>query len=206
MSQRAKPGSRRIIQYLSAAVMRVGGIEAKCPGSLTIDDKLEISRLFDWQNPLCSFEDPSNIDTGRPIQGRETGSITDETADATMQPAPQDNQLMSSTALSASSRNFDLNGEDRTASTKQNSPLLRQLRRFHHVINSAKVFGTHKHRKPQGFDRRQFLRVPPIRLPGRLRFHGDCETRAVRSIRCRGPSPRHSDQATCDLSVGYDTR
>jgi hypothetical protein len=42
-----------------------------------------------------------------------------------MHPPPQDNQLMSK--LSASSRNFDLNGEARTARTKQNSPIIRQL-------------------------------------------------------------------------------
>jgi len=44
--------------------------------------------------------------------------------DVTMQPAPQDNQLMSKHRFSASSRNFDLNGEARTARTKQNSPII----------------------------------------------------------------------------------
>jgi hypothetical protein len=44
--------------------------------------------------------------------------------DATMQPTPQDNQLMSKHAFSASSRNFDLNGEVRTAGTKQSSPII----------------------------------------------------------------------------------
>jgi hypothetical protein len=44
--------------------------------------------------------------------------------DATMQPTAQDDQLMSSTAFSASSRNFDLNGEARTARAKQNSPII----------------------------------------------------------------------------------
>jgi hypothetical protein len=44
--------------------------------------------------------------------------------DATMQPPPQDNQLRRSTAFSASSRNFDLNGEHRTATAKQSSPII----------------------------------------------------------------------------------
>jgi hypothetical protein len=44
--------------------------------------------------------------------------------DATMQPTPHDNQLMSKHALSASSRNFDLNGEARAARTKQNSLII----------------------------------------------------------------------------------
>jgi len=47
----------------------------------------------------------------------------------------------SKSAFSASSRNFDLNGNaGRSAETEQ--PDLRQLMRFHHVINSDKVFGT----------------------------------------------------------------
>jgi hypothetical protein len=45
-------------------------------------------------------------------------------ADATMQLAPQDIQLVSSTAFSASSRNFDLNGEAKTARKKQSSPII----------------------------------------------------------------------------------
>jgi hypothetical protein len=55
---------------------------------------------------------------------------------------PQDSQLISN-SFSASGRNFDLNGEARTARTKQKARSFRQLRRFHHVINSDKVFGTH---------------------------------------------------------------
>jgi len=43
--------------------------------------------------------------------------------DATMQPTPQDDQCRS-TAFSASSRNFDLNGEASTVRTKQNSPII----------------------------------------------------------------------------------
>jgi hypothetical protein len=38
---------------------------------------------------------------------------------------PQDDQLMSSTAFSASSRSFDLKGEARTARAKQSSPIIR---------------------------------------------------------------------------------
>ena len=38
--------------------------EAKALSGLTIDDKLEVSGLVDWQiSRLCSFKDPSNIDT-----------------------------------------------------------------------------------------------------------------------------------------------
>jgi hypothetical protein len=56
---------------------------------------------------------------------------------------PQDNQLMSHQSVLSFSRNFDLNGEARTARTKQSSPIV-PLRRFHHVINSDEVFGTHR--------------------------------------------------------------
>jgi hypothetical protein len=42
--------------------------------------------------------------------------------DATMQPAPQDNQLMSKHRVL--SLKFDLSGEARTARTKQNSPII----------------------------------------------------------------------------------
>jgi hypothetical protein len=44
--------------------------------------------------------------------------------DPTMQPTLQDNQLMSKHRFSASSRNFDLNGEARMARTKQSSPII----------------------------------------------------------------------------------
>jgi hypothetical protein len=43
---------------------------------------------------------------------------------ATTRPAHQDNQLMSKTAFSASSRNFDLNGGARTARAEQNTPII----------------------------------------------------------------------------------
>jgi hypothetical protein len=39
---------------------------------------------------------------------------------------------------------IDLHGEARTARTKRSSRSFSQLRRFHHVINSNKVFGTHR--------------------------------------------------------------
>jgi hypothetical protein len=46
--------------------------------------------------------------------------------DATMQPTPQDNQLMSKhRVFSFKPHNFDLNGEARTAKTKQSSPIIR---------------------------------------------------------------------------------
>jgi len=38
--------------------------------------------------------------------------------------APQNNQLMSKRRFSASSRNFDLNGEASTAKAKQSSPII----------------------------------------------------------------------------------
>jgi hypothetical protein len=44
--------------------------------------------------------------------------------DATMQPAPQDNQLMSKHRVLGFKRNFDLNGEVRTARAKQNSSII----------------------------------------------------------------------------------
>jgi hypothetical protein len=44
--------------------------------------------------------------------------------DATMQPAPQDIQLMSKHRVPASSRTFDLNGEAKPARTKQNSLII----------------------------------------------------------------------------------
>jgi hypothetical protein len=45
--------------------------------------------------------------------------------DATMQPAPQDNQLMSKhRVLKPQAANFDLNGEARTARAKQSSPII----------------------------------------------------------------------------------
>src|SRR6266436_6970003 len=47
------------------------------------------------------------------------------------------------TAFSASSRNFDLNGEAGWPERNRAARSFCQLRRFHHVINSDNVFGTH---------------------------------------------------------------
>jgi hypothetical protein len=44
--------------------------------------------------------------------------------DAAMQPAPQDNQLMSKHRVLSFKRTFDLNGEARTARAKQSSPII----------------------------------------------------------------------------------
>ena len=58
--------------------------------------------------------------------------------------------------------------QDGAASTKQSSRSFRQLRRFHHVINSNKVFGTHKRTRldtiartvgPTGEARAEFARA-----------------------------------------------
>jgi hypothetical protein len=45
---------------------------------------------------------------------------------------------------SSPTRHFDLNGEARMARAKQSSRSLGQFKRFRHVINSDKVFGTHR--------------------------------------------------------------
>jgi hypothetical protein len=44
--------------------------------------------------------------------------------DATMQPAPQDIQLMSKHRVLSLKPNYDLNGEARTARAKQSSPII----------------------------------------------------------------------------------
>jgi hypothetical protein len=44
--------------------------------------------------------------------------------DTTVQPAPQDIQLMSRHRVLSFKRTFDLNGEARTAETKQNNPII----------------------------------------------------------------------------------
>src|SRR6202043_2873027 len=38
------------------------------------------------------------------------------------------------------------------ARTKQSSPIIRQLRRSHHVINKDRVFGTHTWARAEGWD------------------------------------------------------
>jgi hypothetical protein len=59
------------------------------------------------------------------IQPDKEPAIMVREPDATLQPAPQNSQLMSKhRVFSASSRNFDLNGEARMASTKQSSPII----------------------------------------------------------------------------------
>jgi hypothetical protein len=57
------------------------------------------------------------------IQPDKEPAIMVREPDATMQPTPH-NQLMSKHRVLASSRNFDLNGEARTARTKQSSPII----------------------------------------------------------------------------------
>jgi hypothetical protein len=63
--------------------------------------------------------------------------------DATMQPTPQDNQLMSKHRVLSLKPQLRLEwrGQDRKSETEQPDHSA-SLRRFHHVINSDKVFGT----------------------------------------------------------------
>ena len=61
--------------------------------------------------------------------------------DATMQPAPQDNQLMSKRRVLSLKPQLRLECEARTVERNRAARSFRQLRR--HVINSDKVFGTH---------------------------------------------------------------
>jgi hypothetical protein len=65
--------------------------------------------------------------------------------DTTMQPAPQHNQLMSKHCVLSFKPQLQLEwrGQDGQNETEQ-ARSFRQLRRFHHVINSDKVFGTHR--------------------------------------------------------------
>ena len=56
-------------------------------------------------------------------QDKEPAIAVCESNTAT-QLAPQNNQLMSKRRVLSISRNFDLNGEARTARTKQNSPII----------------------------------------------------------------------------------
>jgi hypothetical protein len=61
-----------------------------------------------------------NLQDRRPaIQMDKEPTIIVREPDATMHSTPQDDQLMSKHRVSASSRNFDLNGKARTARTKQ---------------------------------------------------------------------------------------
>ena len=62
--------------------------------------------------------------------------------DATMQPTLEDNQLMSKLPGFKPHLRLEWRGQDDQNETKPTRSF-RQLRRFHHVINSDKVFGTH---------------------------------------------------------------
>ena len=86
------------------------------PLSGRVVELLVIARRFRCDAVLCGRQ----ILTERFAEG----ILAPSTRRATMQPTPQDDQLMSKTAFSASSRNFDLNGEARTASTNQSSPII----------------------------------------------------------------------------------
>src|ERR1700694_1004388 len=64
--------------------------------------------------------------------------------DAPMQPPPQDNQLMSKHRVLSSKPQLRLECEARRPERNRTARSSRQLRRFHHVINSDRVFGTHR--------------------------------------------------------------
>jgi hypothetical protein len=71
--------------------------------------------------------------------------------DATLQPAPQDNQLMSKHRVLSLKPQLRLEwrGQGRPERNRA-ARSFRQLRRFLHVINWDKVFGTHRSRFPVG--------------------------------------------------------
>jgi hypothetical protein len=78
------------------------------------------------------------------IELNEGPAIVVREMSAALHLTSQDHQLMSERGIfSASSRIFDLKGE-RPPRTKHRSPTFSQLRRFHHVSNSDKVFGTRR--------------------------------------------------------------
>ena len=62
-----------------------------------------------------------NFDGNQPTQLDKEPAITVREPDATMQPAPQDIQLMSKHRVLSLKPNLDLNGEVRTARAKQSS-------------------------------------------------------------------------------------
>jgi len=74
------------------------------------------------------------------IHLNEEPAIIVREPDATMQPTPQDNQLMSKHRVLSFKPQLRLPGRPERNRTARS---FRQLRRFHHVINSDKVFGTH---------------------------------------------------------------
>src|SRR5205823_9666836 len=56
--------------------------ETEHPGRLSIDDKLELARLHDWQvRRLCALEDATGIDANLTPRIRQAGSIAHQTAD-----------------------------------------------------------------------------------------------------------------------------
>src|SRR5260370_24094790 len=67
--------------------------------------------------------------------------------DATMQPTLQDNQLMSKHRVLSFKPQLRLEWRGQGRSERNRAARsFRQLRRFHHFINSDKVFGTHRFR------------------------------------------------------------
>src|SRR5258706_647826 len=92
-------------------------------------------------------DDRENLQDRRkpPIQLNKEPTIVVRQPWPTAHLAPQNDQLWS-TAFSASSRLFDLNGEE-PKSPERNvvARSFRQLRRFLHLINADKVFGTHRY-------------------------------------------------------------
>ena len=63
---------------------------------------------------------------------------------ATMQPTPQNNQLMSKHRVLSLKPQLRLEWRGQDGQNETEQPDVRQLRRFHYVINSDKVFGTHR--------------------------------------------------------------
>ena len=70
-------------------------------------------------------------------------SIMVREPDATMQPTPQDNQLMSKHRILSFKPQLRLEWRGQDGHNERTARSFRQLRRFHHGINSDKVFGTH---------------------------------------------------------------
>jgi hypothetical protein len=63
--------------------------------------------------------------------------------DATRQPTPHDIQLMSKHRVLSFKPQLRLKWRGQDGQNETAARSFRQLRRFHHVINSNKVFGTH---------------------------------------------------------------
>jgi hypothetical protein len=77
------------------------------------------------------------------VQPDKEPAIIVREPDATLQPAPQNSQLMSKHHVLGFKPQIRLEerGQDRQHRAARS---FRQLGRFHHVINSDKVFGTHR--------------------------------------------------------------